>query len=104
MIWDIVTAILGAATIAGGLFGRNFYPGLPGPRSGARAKPVPRWLGRLWFVAIGSWVLYMGPGRSASISIPRWVGFLVFVPLTLLVIFYPVLWTAARRAARVRWK
>jgi hypothetical protein len=28
--------------------------------AGRRGKPIPRWFGRLWFVAFGLWFIYMG--------------------------------------------
>lgn len=37
--------------------GVTFYPGLKG---GPNRQPMPRWLGRVWFIALGLWFIYMG--------------------------------------------
>jgi hypothetical protein len=55
---DYWAIVLGAAGIVLGLVAKTFYPGLPGPRKGV--KPLPRWLGRVWFFLIGSWFIYLG--------------------------------------------
>lgn len=56
----IITVGIGAAAIVWGLIpGVTFYPGSLGLKSVAK-KPVPKWFGRLWFIAFGLWFIYMG--------------------------------------------
>jgi len=55
---DYWTIGLGLAVIVWGLIAKTFYPGLPGPREGV--KPLPGWLGRIWFFLIGIWIIYLG--------------------------------------------
>lgn len=38
--------------------GMTFYPGGMGIAS--KDRPLPKWLGRLWFIFIGSWLIAMG--------------------------------------------
>jgi hypothetical protein len=58
---DAVLIILGAAWITLGIVGRTFYPGLPGPRK--RVKPLPPWLGRIWFIGLGALAVYIAVRR-----------------------------------------
>ena len=61
---EALLIMLGVAGIVLGVIpGVTFYPGLPGPRTGSRAKPLPRWLGRLWFISVGALMLYWGVKR-----------------------------------------
>ena len=54
----IITVSLGASAIIWSLIpGGTFYPGLKG---GPNRKPVPKWFGRLWFIGVGLWFIYMG--------------------------------------------
>jgi hypothetical protein len=55
-----VHVALGIAVIVMGLWpGMDFYAGLPTQRPSVR-KRVPRWFGRLWFVAGGAILIYWG--------------------------------------------
>lgn len=39
----------------------EFYsPGVLGKAPGPKKKPLPRWLGRLWFLGIAAGAIYMG--------------------------------------------
>jgi hypothetical protein len=52
--------LLGAITIIFGMLpGITFFIPLPSLRGEVR-KPIPRWHGRLWFVAIGALLIYLG--------------------------------------------
>ena len=42
--------------------GMTFYPG--GMGVGSKDRPVPKWLGRLWFIFIGLWPITMGLSNS----------------------------------------
>lgn len=64
----ILTAAVGiAAVVWAFLPGASFYPGGLGLRP-ANAQPVPKWFGRLWFVAIGTWCVYMAVDTNARRS------------------------------------
>jgi hypothetical protein len=47
-------SVVGLAAILGGLFGREFYALGPSRRPTERTRTVPRWLGRIWFIGLGS--------------------------------------------------
>jgi hypothetical protein len=56
----IITVSIGAAAIIWSFVpGVTFYPGSLGLRS-VKKEPIPKWLGRLGFIAVGSWFIYMG--------------------------------------------
>src|SRR4051812_30953144 len=54
-----ISVILGLAVIIWAYLPRGtFYPG--GFGISDRTKPIPKWLGRLWFTAVGLLILYFG--------------------------------------------
>ena len=77
----IISIILGlAAIIWAYLPGSTFYPG--GFGISDRAKPIPKWLGRLWFTAVGLLILYFG----LAAGIPLLAEKIIMVGLGLAVI------------------
>jgi len=62
-IWRILPVTLGAALILWSLRpGMRFYPRAMG--IGSKDRTVPRWLGRLWFILFGSWLITVNLGSS----------------------------------------
>ena len=59
MIASILLIAVGLAGAVFGLLADEFYPAFirrPAPSE----KPVPKWLGRIIFVAVGMWFIYSG--------------------------------------------
>ncbi len=55
----IISVILGVAVIIWAFVPSvTFYRGMMG--SSNKEKPLPKWSGPLWFLAIGLWIIYMG--------------------------------------------
>ena len=54
----IVGIAIGAAAIAFGVRAMMFYPLGPGQRPKPSTKTIPRWLGRLWSIGIGAWLIF----------------------------------------------
>jgi hypothetical protein len=62
----IIAVSIGLAAIIWAFWpGVTFYPRALGIGSD---KPIPKWFGRLWFVALGLWFTYMGTGANEKIS------------------------------------
>jgi hypothetical protein len=53
------TICIGIACIAIGLFGKKFY-GPGNPASFRLGDPVPKWFGRIGFIAFGLFFLWLG--------------------------------------------
>ena len=59
MIASILLIVVGLAGTIFGLLPGEFYAAFirrPGPSE----KPIPKWLGRIIFVAVGMWFVYSG--------------------------------------------
>ena len=50
---DLLLLVLGVLTIAFGMSGDKFYPGMIRRRT-AQDRPLPKWLGRVWFCVVGA--------------------------------------------------
>ena len=57
MIMNILIAIIGCAAIAFGYFTKKTFYWAKGIRGSLSDKPMPAWLGRALFLAIGVWLL-----------------------------------------------
>jgi hypothetical protein len=55
---SVVWFLMAAFGMYGGATSKVFYPGTLGRK--ATGKPMPTWLGRLWFFGFAAVTLYMG--------------------------------------------
>jgi hypothetical protein len=54
-----ITVLIGIMTIVFGFIADVFYPGL----HGTKKKALPKWVGRIWFLGIGAWLIFLGLHR-----------------------------------------
>lgn len=54
----IICFLMAAFGVYGGVTGKVFYPGRLGRK--ATGKPIPTWLGRLWFFGFAAVAFYVG--------------------------------------------
>lgn len=83
LAWHALLIVFGIAVILWCFRpGITFYPGGMGVAS--KSRPVAKWLGRLWFVLIGLWLIAMGLSnggrfnRILSATFPLAIGVIFF--------------------------
>lgn len=82
---------MGLWALINGLTSKTFYARAFG--LGDRTKPIPRWLGRVWFIVLGLWLIVMAWGRVSSL-VPR----IISIGLGVFVLVYTVGFVRKERA------